>query len=111
MLDFGRNEWRIARKPHECYLCGKEIQKGERYYYADGREDGEFFHTHYHESCEEILRLYFRAHSGDDEWDHCWVTDWLEEYCQDNCEQYGQCGRSVFECEKIRKIIRGVSNG
>ena len=111
MLDFGRNEWRIARKPHECYLCGKEIQKGERYYYADGREDGEFFHTHYHESCEEILRLYFRAHSGDDEWDHSWVTDWLEEYCQDNCERFGQCGRSVFECEKIRKIIRGISNG
>ena len=43
MIDFGRNEWRTARKPHKCYLCGKEIQKGERYYYADGMADGEFF--------------------------------------------------------------------
>ena len=63
MLDFGRNEWRTAQKPHKCYLCGKEIQKGECYYYADGMADGEFFHNHYHESCEEILSLYFRAYS------------------------------------------------
>lgn len=57
MADFRRLDWRHARKPHKCYLCGKEIQKGERYFYADGKADGVFFHDHYHESCEEILSL------------------------------------------------------
>ena len=104
MWDFGRVEWRTARKPHKCSLCGKEIQKGERYKHAAGKADGEFYSDNFHKPCAEIFDMYFRAHDGDDEWCHAWIINWLRDYCQDYCEQFGKCGKGVFECEKIREI-------
>ena len=111
MIDFMDISQHTARKTHRCFLCGKEIKIGEKYFRHRYKAYGEFHDECYHESCETILSAYFRAHKDDDEWDHCWVTDWIEEYCRDNCEQFEQCGRSVFECDKVRKIIRGASNG
>lgn len=34
---------RKARKPHACTHCKREISKGDKYEYASGVEDGEFF--------------------------------------------------------------------
>lgn len=34
------SEWRTARKAHKCGECRREIEPGERYYYATGITSG-----------------------------------------------------------------------
>lgn len=44
----------VARKPHRCYLCGKAIEKGEKYLRRTGILEGEKFATaKMHPPCEE----------------------------------------------------------
>ena len=105
MTDFMDISQHTARKTHKCYLCGGEIEIGEKYYRHRYKAYGEFRDECYHESCETILNAYFRAHKDDDEWDVWAVKDWLQENYCDWCDKHDDCGCKEYECEKIKSAI------
>jgi len=39
--DFYRDEWRRCAKPFLCYECSRDVERGERYFYAAGVLAGE----------------------------------------------------------------------
>ncbi len=47
----------IARKPHGCCECGAPIEKGERYFRAVGKLDGDFFKATQHLLCAEACMV------------------------------------------------------
>jgi hypothetical protein len=57
---------RKARKPHQCFECGRMIQPGERYEYSSGKLYGyrtfEQFHQCAH--CRQVTRWLIVACSG-----------------------------------------------
>lgn len=108
MTDFMDISHRAAKKTHKCYLCGKEIEIGEKYFRHRYKADGEFHDECYHDSCETILDAYFRAYKDDDEWDVWAVKDWLQENYCDWC--YGDCYSKKFECEQIKSMIAEKEN-
>ena len=71
MCDFSHTslteEFRTARKEHNCYECGNPIEKGERYHYYAGLSDGDFFAHKAHLSCEQYLKEYGQE-------DGCWIA-------------------------------------
>jgi hypothetical protein len=52
--DFFHAEFRTAKKPHKCSECEKEIDKGERYQYACGKTEGDFWSFRTCLICDEI---------------------------------------------------------
>jgi hypothetical protein len=52
-------EVRTARKPHRCIECGKQIQPQEKYEYARGKFDGDFWDAHTCLPCAEIADAFY----------------------------------------------------
>ena len=42
-LDFYREKFVTARKPHECVECKVPINRGDRYWLANGKTEDHFF--------------------------------------------------------------------
>jgi hypothetical protein len=44
----------VARKDHQCIVCGKKIPKGHRYWrdYEEGADDGALLDLKEHTNCE-----------------------------------------------------------
>lgn len=56
----------VARKPHQCYLCGLPIGVGERHVRRYGISEGHRLAFRMHEDCEQVTR------------DHDWYEEtWL----------------------------------
>lgn len=110
MADLYREQFQVARKPHTCDLCRKEIHAGERYLYHVNLCDGKFWVWKFHETCNAIVCDFVET-GYDDPFDIDEVREWLiDEYCRD-CPKYEDCyddfklGRP---CEKI--IMRYSQN-
>lgn len=56
--EFYRAEIRIARRPHTCYECGAAIAVGQKYEYASGKSDGDFWSAHTCLICAEIGKAF-----------------------------------------------------
>lgn len=54
----------IARKPHRCYLCGRQIEAGTRYVRRAGVTSDGFFASAMHEGCEAKTGGW-----GEEEWE------------------------------------------
>jgi len=86
MLEFYTSRIPIARKEHECELCGGKINKGERYSYESGKYDGGFFVRKLHLDCYNILDEYCRE--VDCEFDYDLITDWWRDWHCNKCKYY-----------------------
>lgn len=51
------DEWRIARKPHKCELCWRQIEPGERYRHQRNKEGGDIWTWRNCAHCNELLHL------------------------------------------------------
>lgn len=69
-----------ARKPHRCYLCGKSIEKGEKYLRRSGVEEGEGFLTaKMHPTCERLTKDW-----DEHDWE-CHDVAEFQEYLSEEC--------------------------
>jgi len=59
------SRYRIARKEHECSLCGDPIKKGERYFYQAHKWNGEMISLYIHPDCENFADKYLDFPSGE----------------------------------------------
>ena len=55
MSEFYRNSWHTAAKSHRCDDCNGTIEKGERYFRTEGKQDGDWFTFRSHESCHKAV--------------------------------------------------------
>ena len=105
MSDLYREQFQVARKPHTCDLCRKEIRKGERYLYHMNLYDGVFWVWKFHETCNVIVNDFVES-GYDDPFDMDEVREWLTDtYCMDcpKCEDCCDDGKLGYPCEKIIK--------
>ena len=111
MLDFVTEREHKARKPHKCFLCGRNIENGEKYFRRSGKWDGDFFDECYHLDCRKILERFFAEACTDDEWEPWEVREWLEyTYCSDCLDDdadLADCEVLVFRCRKIIEKLMG----
>ena len=56
--EFYREAVRRAAKPHWCCECGHAIAAGDRYHYASGKSDGDFFDAHTCLACAEVRQTF-----------------------------------------------------
>lgn len=104
MGEFRRSDWRSARKPHKCSLCGETIQSGEFYLRCAAKIDGEFYDDCYHEKCAAILEAFCDEYKPHGEFSFDNVEDWLRDQCRDVCKKWQDCHCNIFRCEAIRSI-------
>lgn len=103
------NEWKIviARKPHKCEFCEKQIQSGEKYSYESGLYDGDFFTRKLCPECYDMM-ISFCKETGDEEFCWDWITEWLQEiYCYE-CPSKEDCKSSPQQCDIIRGNFAGT---
>lgn len=105
MFEFSSEAYHIARKPHKCLLCSREIGAGERYCRRAYKCDGEFYDESYHIACWDILNEYWTKEWIMDTWDPADVRAWLEDtYCRECLGEdadLADCEVPVFRCRKI----------
>lgn len=65
---FDREEWRKARKPHECCECGAEIKPGEKYEYREGLDES-FFAYKTCADCASIRKALFCSWTYEEIWE------------------------------------------
>ena len=103
MLEFYNVLEPLARKPHKCFLCGREISSGTRYVRTSCK-DGFFFDTCLHKDCKSIIDEYCN-NCGENEYTPSDVDEYMREfYCWNICdeEQRESCKEDVFYCPIIR---------
>lgn len=100
MLEFYNDKVCKARKSYKCELCGEEIAAGEQYHRQSGKYDGEFFDRCLHMTCNRMIEEYCRA-EDEYEYEPENISDWLQErYCCE-CDEYEECNKICFNCQKI----------
>lgn len=60
------DEWRTARKPHDCKLCRRQIEPGERYRHQRNKDYGDIWTWRNCIHCDELLNLLSRRGYDDD---------------------------------------------
>lgn len=106
---------RLARKEYTCDYCGGKIDKGERYDYYKGVNDGEIFVWRSHLSCQSV---------ADSIWDYCDLDEGMSEDdfqagCGEVCpaficpdcskwdKEYEHCSEDkVFCIDKMQEFFR-----
>ena len=109
MLDFYNEREPVARKPHECYLCGKEIGVGTKYARICYKSDG-FGDVCLHTECRSLVDEYCN-NCGENEYVQDDVDEYLqEEYCWAICddEQRDSCTEDIFHCPLIQDARKAV---
>ena len=56
---------RTARKPHNCYLCTMEINRGEKYLTWVFKSNYELLRMNTHKACESYAQCYLHDWTGD----------------------------------------------
>lgn len=90
----------VARKPHQCYLCCKQIDRGQRYVRRTGVSEGKIGRFAMHELCEKVASQW-------DEWQwECFDpgdSDFLEELEEYASQVTPPSMSLVGECLKDRQ--------
>jgi|SRR6476646_6684230 len=60
------HEFRTARKPHHCELCGRQIESGERYLHQRNKEYGDIWTWRNCAHCDPLLGLLCNLGYADD---------------------------------------------
>lgn len=100
MTEFQTQRTLTARKPHKCFLCGADIQIGEKYVRYSGKYDGDFFDQCFHTDCVYLLDKFCRE-QRDEEYSPDWVTDWISDRVCYSCEKKEDCEENCFRCKKV----------
>lgn len=50
---------RKARKVHQCWCCGKDIVKGETYYYQFNKDGGDAWECKSHIRCQNLINKHY----------------------------------------------------
>ena len=101
----------IARKVHKCDFCGKQIEKGEKYFRQSWKDGGEFCDSKLCLVCEKMIERYSKERKCDDEYTYDAVSEWLHgEYCYycENCKECEYDYEEVQECPHIRKHFESL---
>jgi len=108
MLEFSTVTTPVAKKQYKCSLCGRAINKGEKYSRFEGKNDGEMFSEKHHLFCVDIIDKYCRW-AGDQEYDVDSVLEWAHEFGCADCPhapwKEDDCDKSVFDCDIARKAL------
>lgn len=74
------HEYRKARKPHVCMLCGREIGVGETYLHQRNVDCGDIWTWRSCQHCNVLTSVLYRINCGFDEGiDSYGVADWEPE--------------------------------
>ena len=97
---------RIARKKHTCDLCGKIIDKGEKYEYQKFIYDGAFYEWRSHLACSRVSSAIWDYADPDEGMS----SDEFDSTCADVCgvficpdcpewnKEYGDCEKDLSYC-------------
>lgn len=93
-------EKRKARKEHQCWGCGKPINKNEIYQYQFCKEGGDVWDVKCHVVCQELISRYWENFGYEEcqpihEW-FCWNLRREEYECQ-------ACDLSNSEIDELRQ--------
>jgi hypothetical protein len=88
-----REEKRVARKEHQCTDCSHKIQPGERYWYATGLCEGEWWDGHICWRCEALY-------------------DWVKAHIPCLCVSFGNMREELTEiCQQASSQAPGLLFG
>lgn len=74
--EFYRTAFRVAKKAHECYECGRFVQPGERYRYTTSKQEGSLY------ECKTCIG----CSAG---------IDWLADNC--GCWEHGEIRQGLID--------------
>lgn len=100
MLEIYSEVLRKARKEHTCHICGKMIEKGERYHHETGKWDGDFFNRNTCKVCA-LIRNDYLAETCTDEYDVYSVQDHAAEIGCSGCKIKETCSESPMNCQIV----------
>ena len=102
-MGFNRTSHLIARKEHNCDLCGDLIKIGEKYVRSCGIYDG-FYDVKHHENCAAIIDKYCREHDYDD-YTYDAIFDWIYDVVCGNYDCGGCPYKSKVMCPEVLRIL------
>ena len=96
----------IARKEHQCHLCGKQIRSGCQYVQEKIQTDGKWQTQNRHIHCDAMLNAWKDIYGGDGYDDEYQIMDDIWEHvCKGICTEADRnnCGlHYIFACERCQ---------
>lgn len=109
-MEFSTFREPVAKKPHVCSMCGREINIGEKYIRFSGKDGSYMFDIKLHEFCNNVIDKYCK-HVGENEYDNDAVIDWLRDTVCTGCKYFEDdndeppCKINIFNCERIKNYF------